>query len=92
MVTIGVCQSLIDTAIYTRKCWKKFYKYAGKSDVQKQYKAIIESDIVLTPERITKTIPTEMATSGITKNSSAKKNFINFLAYFMPNRKLLSSD
>ena len=44
IITIGVDQSLSNSAIYEHKCMenmKELYKPAGKCDNQQQYKAII---------------------------------------------------
>ena len=53
MVEIGVDQSFSNSAMYENRCLeniKKLYKYAFKCDCQQQYKAIIESVMVSTPE------------------------------------------
>ena len=60
MVTIGVDQSLSNSAIYEHRCLKnikKLYKYAGKCDDQQQYKVIIEAEMVSTHEEITENSP-----------------------------------
>ena len=71
MVTIGVEQSLSDRNFYKHRCLEninKLYKSACKCDDQKQYKAIIESEIVSISEGITKNSPMEVVMKGITKN------------------------
>ena len=53
MVTIGVYQSLSNSAIYEHKCLeniKKFYKYDGNCKDQQQYNNIIEAAMIYTPE------------------------------------------
>ena len=53
MVEIGVDQSFSNSAMYENRYLeniKKLYKYAFKCDCQQQYKAIIESVMVSTPE------------------------------------------
>ena len=56
MVTIGVDQSLSNSTMYEHRCLgniKQLYKYSGKCDDQKQYKAIIEVAMVSTHEVFT---------------------------------------
>ena len=58
--TIGIEKSLINTAIYEHKCLeniKQLHKQAGKCDNQKQFKYILEDDMVSTPEGFTDDIP-----------------------------------
>ena len=53
MVAIRVDQSLSNCEYYEQRCLeniKKLYKIAGKCDYQQQYKAIIKSCMVSTPE------------------------------------------
>ena len=66
---------------------RSYAKNSGKIYVKKQYKANIESDMVLTPEELIKTIPTEMAISGITKNPSARKLLHPFSGLFDAKQK-----
>ena len=51
--TIGIHPSLSNNALYEHKCLeniKKLYKQAGKCDDQQQFKDIIETAMVSTPE------------------------------------------
>ena len=51
--TIGIDQSLSNSALYEHKCLqniKKLYKRSSKCDNQQQLKDIIEFDVVSTPE------------------------------------------
>ena len=60
MVDIGVEQSLSNCVKYEHRCLeniKKLYKTEGKCDDKQQYKAIIEAEMVSTPEGSTKNIP-----------------------------------
>ena len=53
MVKIGVYQSLSNSYFYEHRCLeniKKLYQSAGKCDDQQQYKSILESCMVSTPE------------------------------------------
>ena len=53
MVTTGVYQSLTNSAIYKHKCLeiiKKLYKYAGKCDFEQQFKSIVVTAMLSTPE------------------------------------------
>ena len=55
MVTIGLYQSLNNRALYEQTLLENnnnFYKYYGKCDDQKQYKAIIDASVVSTSEGI----------------------------------------
>ena len=63
--TIGIDLSLSKNTIYEHKCLeniKKIYKQAGKCDYQQQFKDILESAIVYTPEGFTDNIPTSPMT------------------------------
>ena len=58
--TIGIDQSLSNNALYEHKCLqniKKLYKHAGKCDDQQQFKDILETDMVSTPEGFTDNSP-----------------------------------
>ena len=53
MVAIGVDQFLSNSDFYENKCLeniKKLYKYVGKYYDQQQYKDMIETEMVSTPE------------------------------------------
>ena len=63
MVTIGVYQLLIASALYEHRCLEntnKLYKYAGKCDYQQQYKAIIEAAMVYNPKGLTENSPLDV--------------------------------
>ena len=54
--TIGIHPSLSNNAIYEHKCLeniKKLYKQDGKFEDQKQFKDVLEADMVATPEGFT---------------------------------------
>ena len=56
MVTIGIDQSLSNNSMYEHICLeniKKLYTSAGKFYDQQQFKAIIESQMISTPETFT---------------------------------------
>ena len=60
MVTIVIDQSLSNSAMYEHICQeniKKLHNSAGKYDYQQQYKYIIESAMVSTPEIFTGNSP-----------------------------------
>ena len=64
--TIVIDPSLSNNAIYEHKCIeniKKIYKQAGKCDYQKQFKDIIEANMVSTPELFTNNSPISPMTS-----------------------------
>ena len=53
METVGIDQSLINSALFEHRCLqniKKLYKHTGKCDDQQQLKYILEAAIVSTPE------------------------------------------
>ena len=53
MVKIGVYQLFSNSSLYEHRCLeniKNVYPSAGKCDDQQQYKAIIEAEMVSTPE------------------------------------------
>ena len=54
---------------------KKLYKYSGKCHDQQQYKAILESSMVSTPEGCTDISPISPSQSEPTKKTSAR-NFL----------------
>ena len=54
--TIGIDQSLRNSALFEHKCIKKInklYKHAGKYDNQQQFKDMLEFAMVSTPEGFT---------------------------------------
>ena len=72
--TIGIDQLLSNNAIYEHKCLeniKKLYKQAGKCDNQKQFKDIIEADMVSTSEGLTNNSPISTMTSTPVKKPRA---------------------
>ena len=82
MVTIGVDQSLSNSAMYEHTCLKiikKLYKYSGKLYYQQHYKSILEASGVSTPEGFTDNIPTSPSQSVTLKNPSARKSLRQFL-------------
>ena len=57
---------------------KKLNKTAGKCDYQQQYKAIIEAEMVATPEGCTKNSPITPHPSVSTKTTNARKSLCQF--------------
>ena len=52
MKTIGIDQSLRNSALFEHRCLKninKVYQHAGKCDKQQQFKDILEAAMVSTP-------------------------------------------
>ena len=82
MVTIGVDQSLSNNAMYEHMCLeniKKIYKIADKYDNHQPYKAIIEAEMVSTPEGGTDNITIFPSQSVTVKIPSARKSLHQFL-------------
>ena len=60
MVTIGIDQTLSSSAMYEHKCLeniKKLYRSSVKCDNHHYYKAMIETEMVFTPDIFTENIP-----------------------------------
>ena len=57
---------------------KKLYKYAGKFDDQHQYKAIIETAMVSTPELFTDNIPISPIQSVMWKIQVQENHSVSF--------------
>ena len=77
MVTIGIDQQLINSAMYEHiflENINKLYRYAGECDNQNQYKAILEAAMVSTTERFTENSPMSPGPSVNVKNPSARKS------------------
>ena len=84
MVTIGVEQSLSNSVMYKHRCLeniKKLYRTTGKCDDQQQYKAILETAIVSTPEEFTDNSPMSPSQSVTVKKPSARKPLRQFWQY-----------
>ena len=82
MVTIGLNQSLTNSAIKKHKCLeniKKLYKYVGKCDDKHQYKSIIESSMILTTKGFTNNSPISVVVSGITKKPISRQSLFSGL-------------
>ena len=82
MVTIGVDQSLSNIVMYEHICLEntnKLYTSSGNCDEQQYCKAIIESEMVSTPEEFTENIPMSPRQSVTVKNPSARKSLRKFL-------------
>ena len=80
-LTIGIYQSLSNNALYEHKCLeniKKLYKHAGKCDNQQQFKYILESDMVSTPEVFNDESPIYPMISTPVNKSSARKSLCLF--------------
>ena len=81
MKTIGIDQSLSNSAIFEYICLqkiKKLYKHAGKCDDQQQIKDILEADMVSTPEGLTNISTRSPMTSTPVKKPSARKSLCLF--------------
>ena len=73
---IGIDQSLSKNALYEHKCTeniKELYKYDGKCDDQKQFKDILEADMVSSTEGLTYDSPISSRTSTPVNKTSARK-------------------
>ena len=78
MVSIGVYQSLSNSALYEHICLeniKKLYKSSGKCDDQQQYKAILEASMVSTTDLFTGNSSISPGPSVTVKNSSEKNRW-----------------
>ena len=76
MVAIGFNQKLSNCVLYEHGCLediKKLYKTSGKCDDQQQHKAIIEAEIVSTPEVCTNKSMMTHNLSVNTKKPSTRK-------------------
>ena len=76
MVTIGLYQSLSNSAMKEHICLEyinKLYISAGKCDYQQQNKAIIEAEMLSTPERSTDNSPVSPGPSVTFRNPSEIK-------------------
>ena len=81
IVTIGVYQLLSNSAIYEHRCLeniKKLYKYYGKCDDKKQYKAIIEAEMVSNNEAFTDNNPMSPSQYMTVKSPVHEKHSIIF--------------
>ena len=81
MVIIGLDQSLSNSSLYEHGCLeniKKLYKSTVKYDDQQQYKAILEEEIVSTPEWFTDNIPMAPGPYVTIKNPSSSKSLRQF--------------
>ena len=70
---------------------KKLYKYAVECDYHQQYKAIIESAIVSTPEEFNYKLPLSLDKSELDKKTSARKSPRQFSNVFDIKQKMLSA-
>ena len=83
--TIAIYQSLSNNALFEQKCLqntKKLYKHAGKFYEQQQFKDIIETAIVSTPEGFTDNSPRSPITPKTVKKPSARKSLCLFTNIF----------
>ena len=70
MDTIGVDQSVSNSALYEHRClWniKRIYKYSDKRDYHQQYKPILEAEKVSTPEELTKKFQYQLINMSLLK-------------------------
>ena len=82
MVTIGVNQLIINSAMYEHiylENIQKLCKYSGKRDEQEQYKRVIESEMFSTSEEFTDNSPMSHRQYETVKNPSARKPIHQFL-------------
>ena len=77
-------QCIVQT--YMRGNIQKLYKIAGKWDDQKQYKDILEAEMVTTPEGCTESSPMSPVPSVTVKNSLQVNKYVNLLKFYMSNR------
>ena len=83
MITIGVYQSLSNSAMYKHICSEninKSYKYASKFDYQHQFTVIMEADMLSTHMGLMDNITVSVGTLGTQKKPSSRKLFSQFLA------------
>ena len=88
--TIGIDPSLSNNTIYEHKCLeniKRLYKQDGKCDYKKQFKYILEADMVYTPEVSTNNSPISPMTSSPVKKPSAQKSLCMFTNVLDVNKK-----
>ena len=81
MATIAVDQSLSNSAMYEHiflENIKKLYKYFGKFDDQKKYKAILEAAMVSTLKGFTDNSPISPSQYVTVENTSARKSLSLF--------------
>ena len=84
MVTIGIDQSLSNTAIYEHICLeniKKLYTFSGKCDDKNQYKTIIEAELVSNPDIFTYNSPMSTGPCVAVINPSARKSLRQFTEF-----------
>ena len=67
------------------------HKYDGKCDDQQQYKVILESAMLSTPEGLTNSIPIDVGTSENTNKPSVWKYLNPFSELFNVKQKHLSA-
>ena len=82
-VTIGIDKILINSAMYEHRCLEninKLYTSSGKCKYQQQYKSILETAMVFTPERFTDNSPMSPGPSMTVINPSAIKSLRIFTA------------
>ena len=81
MSTIGIVQSLSNSAFFKHKCLKninKLYKHAGNCDDQQQFKDILKDAMVYTYEGFTDNSPRYPMTPTPVKKPSARKSLCLF--------------
>ena len=87
--TIGIDQYLSNNALYEQKALEKLkkYKQAGKCDNQKQFKDILEADMVSNPEGFTDESPISPMKSTPVKKPSSRKSLCLFTNILDANKK-----
>ena len=91
MVTIGVYQSLSNSALHKYICLgniNKLYKSYVKFDYQKIYKAIIEAAMVSIPGVFADNSPMSPGPYVTVKNPNASKSFHKFSGLFYVKKNL----
>ena len=77
MKTIGIDQSLRNSAIFKHRCLqniKKLYEHAGKCDNQQQFRDIVEAAMVSTNKGFTNNSPRSPMTPTLYKKPAARKS------------------
>ena len=81
MNTIGIDQSLSNSALFKHMCLqniKKLYKNSRKCDNQQQFKYILEAAMVSTPEGFTNNSPIYPMTPPTLNKPNARKSLCIF--------------
>ena len=80
-VTIGINKLLSNSSFYKHICLEninQLYKYSGKCENQQQYKSIIQTEILYTPEGFTENSPISPVPCALDKIPSTRKSLPPF--------------